>query len=247
MANGDYCSHCGAPQKASRCGGCGSPIDAGSRFCATCGAPVVAGTQRQSAPLLPTPSRPHQSVLVALASVVLVAIVAGATWYLGGGRNTPPGETPVAQDPNRASTDIWSLTPSERFTRLTDRIQAAVEAGDTAQVVQFVPMAEGAWEMLAPEDRTVDARYHIALIRIQVGQIASARVQLDSLLQAAPDNLLGRYLEAEIARAGRDEPAYRTAKAAFDRDWSREIARDRPEYQAHMPLLEAFHKREGGL
>ncbi len=214
------------------------------RFCRDCGTPVGA-----AATSTPPPSAPPSvnGIIASLLGVVLVAAVAGAVWYLGGGTRQAIPAAASAGAPAPATTDIWSLTPGERFTRLTDRIQAAVESGDTAQVVEFYPMAEGAWDMLPPEDRTIDARFHIALLRIQVGQIDNARVQLDSLLKDAPDNLMGRYLQAEIARAGGDQAAYQAAKAAFDRAWSPEIASDRPEYAAHMPLLEEFHKRQASI
>ncbi|HET9064189.1 MAG TPA: hypothetical protein VFN22_00010 [Gemmatimonadales bacterium] len=244
MANGDFCSHCGAPQGETTCRGCGARLEAGVRFCRDCGTPVGAAG---APPPAPATAPPASGLAAGLLAVVLVAVVTGAVWYLGGGNrpaSPPPGSPGV---PAPATTDIWSLTPGERFTRLTDRIQAAVEAGDTAQVVQFYPMAEGAWDMLLPGDRTIDARFHIALLRIQVGQIERARVQLDSLLHEAPDNLMGRYLQAEMARAGGDQAAYQAAKTEFDRAWSREIASDRPEYAAHMPLLEEFHQRQGSI
>jgi hypothetical protein len=182
---------------------------------------------------------------VTLLAVLIVVVVAAAVWYLGGarGRVVPPA-APTDGSLPAATTDIWSLTPSERFTRLTDRIQAAVEAGDSAQVVQFYPMAEGAFDMLLPGDRTPDARFHIALLRTQVGQVASARVQLDSLLLESPDNLLGHYLTAVIATLDQDSLAWRGAKDAFDLAWDREIASDRPEYAAHMPLLNDFHQQD---
>lgn len=247
MANGEFCSHCGAPQGETTCRDCGAHLEAGVRFCRDCGTPVgaiaAAPTRRPAAPA-PAPS---SGIVAGLLGVVLVAVVAGAVWYLGGGMQRQRPAPASADVPAPATTDIWSLTPGERFTRLTDRIQTAVETGDTAQVIEFYPMAEGAWRMLGPGDRTIDARFHIALLRTQVGQIDSARVQLDSLLQEAPDNLMGRYLQAEIARVGGDQSAYQTAKTDFDRAWSREIASDRPEYAAHMPLLEEFHQRQGSI
>lgn len=247
LANGDFCSHCGAPQGETTCRGCGARLEPATRFCRDCGTPVGALVAPPPArPAAPAPA-PASGIVLGLLGIVLVAVIAGAVWFLGGGErstSTAPTSTTL---PTQATTDIWSLTPGERFTRLTDRIQAAVEAGDTAQVIEFYPMAEGAWDMLLPGDRTIDARFHIAFLRLQVGQVDNARVQLDSLLQAAPDNLMGRFLQAEIARAGGDRAAYQTAKADFDRAWSREIASDRPEYAAHMPLLEEFHQRQGSI
>lgn len=245
MANGPFCSQCGAPQGETTCRGCGARLDSGVRFCRDCGTPVGAAVAVPTRAAAAAP--PTSGLVTSLLGIVMVAVVAGAVWYLGGGGHSG-GPAPVSTGvPAPATTDIWSLTPAERFTRLSDRIQAAVETGDSAQVIEFYPMAEGAWEMLLPGDRTIDARFHIALLRIQVGQIDAARVQLDSLLHEAPDNLMGRYLQAEMARAGGDRAAYQAAKAEFDRAWSREIASDRPEYAAHMPLLEEFHQRQGSI
>ncbi len=243
LAQGTFCSHCGTPLVEAPCPRCGVPVAPGARFCSSCGAPIGPAATRATPVAATEP--PLHPALVGLAGLLIVAAVAAVVWYLGGnrGRRTPAAAPPSDGSLPAATTDIWSLTPSERFTRLTDRIQAAFEAGDSAQVVQFYPMAEGAFDMLLPGDRTSDARFHIALLRTQVGQVSSAQVQLDSLLLESPDNLLGHYLTAQIATLNRDPAAWHQAKADFDRAWSTEIATDRPEYAAHRRLLDDFHQQ----
>ena len=64
------------------------------------------------------------------------------------------------------------MTPRERFDRLFNRIMEAGQQGDTAQVARFTPMALGAYAQLDTFD--ADARYHAAVLHLQVGRIAGA-------------------------------------------------------------------------
>jgi hypothetical protein len=248
-ASGAFCSTCGTALGAARCAACGATRTGAGAFCSTCGAPAGAAVATGGH------VAPRANVNGILAGLLVVAVVAVGVAMLmrdgpaGGGTQAVPLGTPVgaATGPaGAATTDIWSMTPRERYTRLTDRIEAAIESGDTAQVVQFYPMAEGAFDMLLPGDRDLDARFHIAMLRAQVGQVEQARVQLDSMRLESPDNLLGYYLESLIAEQQNDAAAMTTARAAFNRVYDAEIASGREEYQAHAPMLEQFRQNPGG-
>lgn len=249
QAAGAFCSGCGTPLGGARCPACGATRSGTGRFCSNCGAPAGAVAGATAAPA-GTPARLGTNGI--LAGLLVVAVVAvGAAMMMretppGGGTpplGVPTGGTPAA---GAATTDIWSMTPRERFTRLTDRIEAAIESGDTSQVVQFYPMAEGAFDMLLPGDRDLDARFHIAMLRAQVGQVDQARAQLDTMRLEAPDHLLGYYLESLIAEQQDDAAAMARARAAFARVYQAEIATGREEYQAHAPMLEQFRQSPGG-
>ena len=246
-ATGAFCANCGTPLATTHCASCGAPRTEAGRFCSHCGAPAGAGAAAGTGPARPGGLGANGLI----AGLLVVAIVAVGVAMLM--RDTPangaaqPLAAPGggAAPTGAATTDIWSMTPRERFTRLTDRIETAIEAGDTAQVVQFFPMAEGAFDMLLPGDRDLDARFHIAMLRAQVGQVEQARAQRDTMRTEAPDHLLGYYLESLIAEQEGDQAAAARARAAFDRVYQAEIATGREEYQAHAPMLEQFRQNPG--
>ena len=63
------------------------------------------------------------------------------------------------------------MTPRERFDRLFNRIMQAAEQGDSVEVERFTPMALGAYQQL--DSRDADARYHAAVLHLQVGDFAA--------------------------------------------------------------------------
>lgn len=241
-----FCSNCGSPLGPVACEGCGREIAAGARFCGNCGRPIGGGApqslQRQG-------SGPGHGGTTALLALVGLVVVVGIAWLIGSGalrKNAPgaPGASattgPVAGDAN--ATDIWEMSPRERFTRLSDRIERAYESGDSAQVVQFFPMATGAFEMLPESDRDADARFHMAMMLSEVGQMATAQAQVDSLMLQSPGNLLGYWLIARLATIRGDSTAARAARASFMQGWDSEIASGQEEYTAHRNLLDKFHQ-----
>jgi hypothetical protein len=151
---------------------------------------------------------------------------------------------PVASTPAGTSAglppDLSSLPPTEQFLRLADRIANSVQSGDTATVVQFFPMMEGAYEKLPAEERTIDARFHIALLRAQVGHFPAAIAQVDTIVASAAQHLFVDYLRALIADYQGDAAAGRVARLAFREHFADEIAVNRPEYVMHRKLLDDF-------
>ena len=132
------------------------------------------------------------------------------------------------------------MTPRQAADRLFNRIMAASERGDTEEALRFVPMALQAYDRLETLDN--DARYHVALIHMTVGDIESTRVHLDKLRQSAPDHLLGIMLEYQMAaRSGNQDSAVRAYKA-FLAAYNAEIAAGRAEYQDHQSGIKNFHK-----
>ena len=72
QANGllPFCPHCGrrltAPGSGPRCTRCGSPVGAGTNFCATCGAPVVEPTPLRSPGSTPAAARTGAPIVLVL-------------------------------------------------------------------------------------------------------------------------------------------------------------------------------------
>ena len=153
--------------------------------------------------------------------------------------------TPVATPPEAGpAPDISSLTPRERFIRLYDRVIGAAQAGDQATVDRFLPMALGAYGMLDSID--ADARYHLAMIQLHVGDPAGAQAQADTLTRLEADHLFGWVIEAAVARwnkdTGRRDAAYRELLSR----WDREMATAKPEYAEHKTMLEQLRRTAGG-
>ncbi|MGH7524831.1 MAG: hypothetical protein ACREK8_11030 [Gemmatimonadales bacterium] len=147
--------------------------------------------------------------------------------------------------------DISNLTPKEQFTRLVARIDRAATADDTATIINFTPMALGAYANLPPGDRDVDARFQAGILATRAGLVDSAnapamfdnaRALADTILGESPGNLTGYYLRAIVADGAGDTRAAQAARAAFRSHYDAEIGRDRPEYRANHDRLQGFFR-----
>ncbi|MBK6496296.1 MAG: zinc ribbon domain-containing protein [Gemmatimonadetes bacterium] len=239
------------------CTGCGVALPNGVRFCSACGTPaggapaghaaqhVHAAAGGSAAPTAPTQAAPW--IVAGLLTVVaVVAVIYAATDRTSAeppamGSAAPAGGALGAT----AAPDISNMTPREQFTRLTDRVTAAAEKGDTATVFRFTPMALGAYTNLPPGDRDIDARYHTAMIQAQVGMFPEALALADTMLKEAPNNLMGFFVQAIVGDYQGKKAEAEAARAAFRKHYDAEIAKKRDEYEAHRPLLENFKTTPG--
>lgn len=241
-SSGRFCSSCGARLGTAQCRDCGKPVAAGARFCSHCGTAVTAGPVGLS----PTPRTTLSPTALAGIGVMLVVLVTAVVMLLGNdgtagaALTTTPQAAPIAPD-------ISTMTPREQFQRLADRVQTAVESGDRAQVNQFLPMTEQAYQNLLPGDRDIDARFHIALLRAQTGNPEGAKAEIDTILAAVPDHLFGHYLTAVVADVESRPADAVAARRAFVAAYDSQIAGGLPEYDAHLPLLKQFRQQATGL
>lgn len=243
-ASGNFCAACGAALTARSCTGCAAPLAPGARFCPRCGTAATGGAA--PAPGGATGDR-RPWLVAALLAVVAVGAVAWAASRVKS--DAPPamanaGNAEVPDAAGRAP-NIENMTPKERFLRLSDRIQQAIETRDTARVAQFFPMAVGAFGLLPPGDRDVDARHHLGLLYAQVGEFALARAQADSILLEAPDNLFADYLRAMAATFAGDSALAGAANRAFRQHYDAQMQLDRPEYVEHKAVLEQYRRSLG--
>lgn len=178
--------------------------------------------------------------------VIGVAAVAALVWAA-----SRPSPTVTADPTATAGTvppadgtppDLSKLSPQEQFLRLSDRIEASVQSGDTATVVRFFPMMEQAFTNLPAADRNIDLRFHLALLRAQVGHFPGAVAQVDTIVASVKTHLFADYLRALIADYQGNADAGRAARLAFRQHFDAEIAAKRPEYFAHRTLLDEFLK-----
>lgn len=240
-ASGKFCSSCGSALGPRACLTCGTSAAPDAQFCRNCGL-ALGGATTQREPKVPW-----------LVAGVLCFVAIAAVVYSAGKRGevAPPtmanagNSTGAPQADLGPAPDISNMTPREQFARLNDRVMAAAEAGDSTTVINFWPMAAGAYENLLPGDRDVDARYHMATLHLLVGQFPSALALADTIMTESPDNLLGWYVRGVIAEFQADTAKLTSARQAFTRVFEREMATGRDEYVHHADMLRQYRAAPG--
>src|SRR5687767_501714 len=160
---GSFCSTCGAPVGARTCRTCQAELSAQARFCHRCGTAAPGGGSGGpgSAPRVPgarseTTAWTIAGLLVlALFAMIAYKVLTGSTATrapdMANAGNAAPGSPGGAGvDPGGSlatgpAPDISAMTPAERFIRLNNRVMEAAGRGDSATVVNFTPMALGAY------------------------------------------------------------------------------------------------------
>lgn len=174
-------------------------------------------------------ARPSNNLVWILGGVAFVTLVVIFAAQRSGQEPSP--SMPAAAPTGAAAVDISSMTPQERASRLFDRIMRLSEEGKRDSVALFASMAIPVYESLGPLDH--DGRYDFGRIALVSDQLDLARVQADSILQQAPDHLLGLILASAVAQA--QDNASRVAEferrlLAAERS---ELAKGLPEYTRH--------------
>jgi len=254
--SGPFCSACGTRVGPQTCLSCQATLSPGARFCHRCGQAVAAGGAASGG------SRPSERTawyVAAAAVTLLLALIVFKVVGHGSGAAVPdmanagnaaPGGAPggAAADPGGAlpsgrAPDISNMSPSERFLRLNNRIMDAAARADSTTVVNFTPMALGAYAQL--DSATNDERYHAAVLHAQVGQIAEAKALADTMLLRSPGYLLAYAIRAEIARFQADSAGLRAALAGFRDHYPAEAAARRSEYADHADVIADMRKQAG--
>ena len=234
------------PATARFCPTCGAQLSAQARFCHRCGAPAQGAAGRN----------PERTAWIVAGTVVLVLfgiiawrVLAGTpairTPDMANAGNAAPGGAPAGDPggplPTGPAPDISAMTPAERFIRLNNRIMEAAARGDSAAVVNFTPMALGAYAQL--DSVSNDERYHAAVLNAQVGRTAEALALTDTMLAVVPGYLLAYVIRADVAQYQNDRARAAAAMLAFDSAYAREIGTRRAEYVDHRNVLDEFRQR----
>ncbi len=202
-------------------------------------------------------SNPERTAWI-VASIVVLSLLGVIGWRMFKGTSAAPppvmgnagnvAPATVGPDPggNLATgqaPDISQLSPEERFLRLNNRVMTAAGQRDSATVVNFTPMALGAYAQLpAP---TLDDRYHAAVLNAQVGRFEEALALTDTMLAEAPKHLLARVVQGDVAELTGNTAALAAARTAFLGSWDTEITQRREEYADHRDVLDDFRQRAG--
>lgn len=247
--SGKFCSRCGSALAgrtgASQCAKCGSALESGALFCAECGEPTGYRPAKGKTAYLPW-------VLSALA---LVAFAIALTLFIQGQTATRVGDMPLSgalpeaervtpdgspmSGAGPGAVDLGSMTPRQAADRLFDRVMREDEAGNEAQAQQFATMAIQAYGMLPPAEINEDARFHLGLLDLVLGDVDGADAEADLILSLDEDHLLALSLKARVAAARNDEAAQIAAFNRFLDVLPEGLASDRPEYRMHDGMLEA--------
>lgn len=152
----------------------------------------------------------------------------------------PPAASPANGAANGTPPDISNMTPRERFNRLYQRVITAAQTGDQATVERFTPMAVQAYAMLDQVD--ADARYHLAMLHLHVGNLAAAQALADTLQKKEPNHLFGYVIGAAVARWNKDDKARAAMLRRFVDRYDAETRKGLPEYAEHQSTLAELKK-----
>lgn len=258
-ASGNFCSRCGTNLGPARCAHCSAELSGRARFCHRCGRPVGPG---QGQPVAGAPARSDRTAWT-VAGVLVLLLIGAIVWRVdrgtpapvipdmanpGAGAGQPPfagAQAPFAGGaPGGRPPDISAMSPRERFDRLFNRVMAAAERGDSTTVLSFMPMALGAYGQLDTVD--VDARYHAALLLLQVDSVQAALALADTIETIQPGHLFGYLVRGAAADRAQNDTLRRQAYRDFLAHYDAEQRANRAEYAEHRAAIDAFRKQAKG-
>jgi len=128
-------------------------------------------------------------------------------------------------------------TPREQADRLFNRIMGAREAGDTAQVNLFMPMALQAYRAI---ELDLDGLYHLSMLETTSGDAQAGLATAGRILAAYPTHLLGHATAAEAATRLGDQATARQHWQSFLDAYPAERNKTLQEYVDHARILPEY-------
>lgn len=243
--SGRFCSSCGGAlgDAERKCTVCGSVIAKGARYCAECGKP--AGVTVRKPPSAYVPWVLSGLALAAFAVAISLFVRGQTTPRLG---DMPPTgsviESSAAAGGGTSSAmpsgaELAAMAPREAADRLFERAMTSSESGDGERASFFANMAVEAYGRVGPDDYDLDARFHVGLLRLELGDVEGARSAADSMFAMSPDHLLGLVVAARAAAAEGNETERESLYRRFLTGLPAGLASGRPEYEAHGAMLES--------
>jgi len=252
---GKFCSKCGAEVRnkaggggGGKCSKCGKGLEPKAMFCAECGEPTGHRPAKGPTAYLPW----------VLSGLALVAFAIALTLFIQGqtavrvGDMPPTGALPVAERVNPDGTpvtgaagagpggiDLGSMSPRQAADRLFDRVMREDEAGNEAQAQQFATMAIQAYGMLPPAEIDLDARFHLGLLNLVLGDPDASDREADLMLAVDSQHLLAFSLKARAAGLRGDTDAQQAAYTMFLDALPAGLVAGNPEYAMHDNMLES--------
>lgn len=244
-AEGRFCSDCGTSLAPRACTACAAPLSPRAAFCHRCGTPAPGAPVPALRGAVPLPRSERGPWL--FAGIACVGIVIATAIFLNRQHSAAASATPdmanaggAAGNFTRPAPDISQMTPREQFDRLFDRVTRAAVQGDTAQVIQFMPMALGAYALVPDPD--LDARFHAALLHLDIGDWAGARALADTMLVQQPGNLYAYLVRGTAAGFEQEQAALQQARRDFEQRYAEEMRIRGTQYAEHADLIDTFHR-----
>jgi tetratricopeptide (TPR) repeat protein len=130
------------------------------------------------------------------------------------------------------------MTPRQAADRLFDRVMRAASAGDSAQALQFLPMAIQAYERAQPLD--LDGAFHLSTLQRTGMNQQSALTTAQAALEQDQNHLLLLHAAAEAARElGETALAGEYYQRILDL-YDSEANLQKPAYVAHENMMESI-------
>jgi len=182
-------------------------------------------------------AEPTSRVTWYVAGALILGLILVITYTLYGPIRSAISEpSPTGSPIGASSVDLSTMTPRQAADRLFNRVMAAAERGDNTEVVNFLPMAIRAHEMI--EGLDADGKFHLVLLNLQASLNKNALISAREILAESPKHLLGLVGAADASIALGDTASARV----FYQDWldayDSEIVKKLPEYIDHRVILE---------
>lgn len=231
---GKFCAECGAGLDTS-CPSCGEAVTPGARYCTSCGEPI--GSSGGGG--VPGSKAGWIIAAAAIVVVLLVVLLPRATERVP----APPVEERVpvgAPTGTGGGQGVLSADMRTNADRLYNRIMAAAEQGNQAEVDQFMPMAIQAYE--AVEGLDEDGLYHLALLNITAGDYDAGRAAAQRILDRSPGHILALGALATAATEAGDEAAARDHWQRLLEAYPQEVGKPLPEYMDHQNMMSEYQR-----
>lgn len=122
--------------------------------------------------------------------------------------------------------------------RLFNRIMAAAEQGQDAEVDQFMPMAIQAYGMVPDLDN--DGLFHLAILHQTAGDHDMARQTAEQILSGSPGHILALGVAGTSAAEAGDTAEARRYFSTLVERYPAESGRMIPEYIDHAPMMDEY-------
>lgn len=254
QGGGNFCAECGAalrevPRGPASCDACGAVLAAGALYCGECGQQVAARARKPFSARLPWIA--SAAALVVFSVLIAVLVQRGSLTRIGddpitGGIDSPGSAGASGGSSGMISADeLASMPPREAADRLFDRAMREHEGGgDRGEF--FGQMAIDAYLGLPPGELDADARFHVGLLQLMLGNPEGARSESEALLSENPRQLYGLLLGSRAAAIGGDAEG----AAAYLQRLRDAIAAgeslDDPVYAPHRTFIESQLNAAGG-
>lgn len=142
--------------------------------------------------------------------------------------------------------ELAAMTPREAADRLFDRAMREKEAGNEAAATQFATMGLAAYERVTGPALDSDARFHMGLLALSIGDFRRARGEAESLLAGDPQDLFGLLLLVRVAEEEALPEERERRLAALRAAVEAGVSPGSPRFELHANLIEEALAGAGG-